>query len=113
MLTSRRAVAAGFALACAMATAELQGTPQSSDATAVEEVVTVGTRGKPRAAVDTAVPVDVFTAEEIESVNSSDLIDAITAIVPSFNVRRYAIADGATFVRPTELRASMRITRWC
>ena len=39
-----------------------------------------------------------------ESVNSSDLIDAITAIVPSFNVRRYAIADGATFVRPTELR---------
>ena len=70
----------------------------------MEEVVTVGTRGKPRAAADTAVPVDVFSAEEIASVGSSDLIDAVNAIVPSFNVRRYAIADGATFVRPTELR---------
>lgn len=102
MRSSRLAVA--IALACSMATAAPDELPPLSGSSTVEEVVTVGTRGKPRAAVDTAVPVDVFSAEEIASVNSSDLIDAINAIVPSFNVRRYAIADGATFVRPTELR---------
>ncbi len=102
MRSSRWAVA--IALACSAATAAPDELPPPSASSTVEEVVTVGTRGKPRAAVDTAVPVDVFSAEEIGSVNSSDLIDAINAIVPSFNVRRYAIADGATFVRPTELR---------
>ena len=105
MRTSRQAAAATAAVACAWAAAApLVEAPPPSGQLLVEEVVTVGTRGKPRAAVDTAVPVDVFSAEEIASVNSSDLIDAINAIVPSFNVRRYAIADGATFVRPTELR---------
>ena len=102
MRTNRRAAAAALAFACAATTAAPpEETPSSST---VEEVVTVGTRGKPRAAVDTAVPVDVFSAEDIASVGSSDLIDAVSTVVPSFNVRRYAIADGATFVRPTELR---------
>ena len=70
----------------------------------LEEVVTIGTRREQRAAVDTAVPVDVFSLEEIESVNSSDLVDVINTIVPSFNVSRQPISDGATFVRPASLR---------
>ena len=95
----------GFVCACSAVTVVAsEGTPADGEAPTIEEVVTIGTRGKPRAAVDTAVPVDVFSADEIASVNSSDLVDVITNIVPSFNVRRYAIADGATFVRPTELR---------
>ena len=70
----------------------------------LEEVVTIGTRREQRAATDTAVPVDVFALEEIESVNSSDLVDVMNTIVPSFNVSRQPISDGATFVRPTSLR---------
>ena len=70
----------------------------------LEEVVTIGTRREQRAAIDTAVPVDVFSLEEIESVNSSDLVDVINTIVPSFNVSRQPISDGATFVRPASLR---------
>lgn len=105
MRTRRRAVTVGLAIACATTTAApSEETPSRSGSSVMEEVVTVGTRGKPRAAVDTAVPVDVFSAEEIARVGSSDLIDAVNAIVPSFNVRRYAIADGSSFVRPTELR---------
>ena len=95
----------GLVCACSGVTVvALAQTPTDGGEPTIEEVVTIGTRGKPRAAVDTAVPVDVFNAEEIASVNSSDLVDVITKLVPSFNVRRYAIADGATFVRPTELR---------
>ena len=70
----------------------------------VEEVVSIGTRRRARAAVDTAVPVDVFGPEQVASVNSSDLIEVLNAIVPSFSVRRQPISDGASFIRPTHLR---------
>ncbi|WP_428101449.1 TonB-dependent receptor plug domain-containing protein [Candidatus Rariloculus sp.] len=79
--------------------------PNDTDAGQIlEEVVTIGTRRAQRAATETPVPVDVFSLEEIESVNSSDLVDVINTIVPSFNVARQPISDGATFVRPTSLR---------
>ncbi len=70
----------------------------------IEEIVTIGTRRRERAALDTAVPVDVFSAEEVSSVNSSDLIDVINAIVPSFAANRQPISDGASFIRPTHMR---------
>ena len=70
----------------------------------VEEIVTIGTRREGRTAVDTAVPIDVFNQEDLESVSSSDLIDVVKTLVPSFNVSREAINDGATFIRPPTLR---------
>ena len=70
----------------------------------VEEVVSIGTRRRARAAVDTAVPVDVFGPEQVASVNSSDLIEVLNVIVPSFSVRRQPISDGASFIRPTHMR---------
>ena len=75
-----------------------------SDRYRIEEVVTIGTRVRERAAADTAVPVDVFNAEQVESVNSSDLVEVLNAIVPSFNTRRQPISDGASFIRPVHLR---------
>ena len=70
----------------------------------VEVVVSVGTRASSRTVADTAVPVDVFSREQVESVNSSDLVDVLNTIVPSFSVRREPISDGASFIRPTHLR---------
>ena len=70
----------------------------------VEEVVSIGTRRRERASVDTAVPVDVFGPEQMASVNSSDLIEVVNAIVPSFSVTREPIADGSAFIRPTRMR---------
>ena len=81
---------------------EAQG--EGAEARVIEEIVTIGTRRRERAAVDTAVPVDVFSAEEVSSVNSSDLIEVINAIVPSFAARRHPISDGASFIRPTHMR---------
>ena len=100
----------GFAV-CAMAVAgdgvqaqAQEATGESAEAQVIEEIVTIGTRRRARAAVDTAVPVDVFSAEEVSSVNSSDLIEVINAIVPSFAARRHPISDGASFIRPTHMR---------
>ena len=83
------------------------GAPADNDDNAdqlVEVVVSVGTRVRTRTAADTAVPVDVFNREQVESINSSDLVDVLSAIVPSFSVRREPISDGASFIRPTHLR---------
>ena len=71
---------------------------------AVEEIVTIGTRRAGRTALDTAVPIDVFNQEDLDSVSSSDLIDVIKTLVPSFNVGRVPIGDGSTMVRPPTLR---------
>ena len=71
----------------------------------IEEIVTVGTRTAGRTATDSPVPVDVFNQNELESVGAvSDLTDVIGKLVPSFNVGREPISDGATFVRPPTLR---------
>ena len=71
----------------------------------IEEIVTVGTRTAGRTVTDSPVPVDVFAQDELESVGAAaDLTDVITKLVPSFNVGREPISDGATFVRPPSLR---------
>ena len=71
---------------------------------AVEEIVTIGTRRQGRSAIDTAVPIDVFNQEELDSVSSDDLIDVVRTLVPSFNVSRQPISDGSSFVRPPQMR---------
>ena len=46
---------------------------------------------------DSPVPVDVFSRDELESVGvSADLTDVISKLVPSFNVGRESISDGAS-----------------
>lgn len=70
----------------------------------IEEIVVSGLRGKPRSAVDSAVPIDTFDAEAIESVSHTDTQDILQTLVPSYNVSRQPISDGSTFIRPAELR---------
>ena len=71
---------------------------------AVEEIVTIGTRRQGRSAIDTAVPIDVFNQEELDSVSSDDLVDVVRTLVPSFNVSRQPISDGSSFIRPPQMR---------
>lgn len=71
----------------------------------IEEVITVGTRTSDRSVVESTVPVQVFDEEEIESVaTATDLIDVVQRLVPSFNVSREPISDGASFMRPPFVR---------
>ena len=77
---------------------------QGADDDEIEEIITTGTRGRPRTAVDSAVPVDTFNADQIEAVSHTDTVDIMQTLVPSYNVSRQPISDGATFIRPAELR---------
>jgi iron complex outermembrane receptor protein len=69
-----------------------------------EEVV-VGSRA-PGAAAEKAVPVDVYTQQQVESASgSAETAHIIESIAPSFNFPRPTISDGTDSVRPATLRS--------
>jgi len=69
-----------------------------------QQEVTVGSRAIGTAA-EKAVPVDVFTAEQIESASgTTETNQIIQALTPSFNFPRPTITDGTDSVRPATLR---------
>jgi iron complex outermembrane recepter protein len=67
------------------------------------EEVSVGSRS-PGAAAEKAVPVDIITAEQIESTGAVETMQVIQALAPSFNFPRPTISDGTDSVRPATLR---------
>lgn len=71
----------------------------------IEEVVTIGSRSKQaRSAMESTVPVDVISADDLDKQGGRDILDALSSVVPSFNVGTEAISDAATLVRPANLR---------
>jgi iron complex outermembrane receptor protein len=71
-----------------------------------EEVVVVGTRGEGRNPLDSAVPVDVITAEQIAEVYSfgGELGEVLQALSPSFNFPRQSNSGLGDHVRAAQLR---------
>lgn len=69
-----------------------------------ESIIVTGTRRTDRTVTQSAVPIDVFSAETLETQASGDMNNLLRNLIPSFNVSRFAIADGTTFVRPPTLR---------
>ena len=70
----------------------------------VEEVVSIGTRGKPRSVSSSPVPVDVLSAEDISKTGTDDLLMQLQGSIPSFNVHLQPISDAASMIRPANLR---------
>ncbi len=72
----------------------------------IEEVIAIGTRGQPRCASDSPVPVEAIRSEELLALgNSADLTDNLKMLVPSYTATP-ATGDGSAFVRPTSLRGT-------
>jgi iron complex outermembrane receptor protein len=70
----------------------------------IDEVIVTGSRAAPRTAIESPVPVDSFSADEIESISVTDTQDLLKTLVPSYTLSRQPISDGATFIRPASLR---------
>ena len=64
----------------------------------IEEVVTIGTRGKPRSVAQSLAPVDVISGDDFTNQGGIDTSDLLRNIVPSFNVNDQPISDAATLV---------------
>jgi iron complex outermembrane receptor protein len=96
-------IALTITLTCSMAWVDV-ASAQDGVQESLEEVIVVGTRRQDRTATNTPVPVDVFGEADLQSVSSPELLDVLNKLVPSLNVGRWARGDGASFIRPFQLR---------
>ncbi len=77
---------------------------EMADQTIIEEIVTIGTRGKPRSVTQSLAPVDVISGDDFVNQGGVDVSNLLRNVVPSFNVNDQPISDAATLVRPANLR---------
>ncbi|MGH8176476.1 MAG: TonB-dependent receptor plug domain-containing protein [Steroidobacter sp.] len=78
-------------------------TPPTDEDT-LEQVVVTGTRVANRSALETAVPVDVVSNEALQNLGVTEVNQALSVALPSFNFPRPGLADGTDTIRPATLR---------
>ena len=100
----RNKIVAIFVAAAISQAAVAQNAPQSGGADELEQVVVTGTRVANRSALDTAVPVDVVPTDALTNIGVSELNQALSVALPSFNFPRPGLTDGTDTVRPATLR---------
>src|SRR5947209_8026776 len=69
-----------------------------------DEIVITWTRRTDRTVTNSASPIDVIGAQELTSQPTTNLLDSVKNIVPSFYVGSNSISDASTFVRAPSLR---------
>lgn len=70
----------------------------------LEEVVMTGSRGKARSDVDSAVPVDVVSADVLIQTAQPEVAQGLHFTVPSFSAQKFGINDLAPLIDPATLR---------
>ncbi len=71
---------------------------------ALNELVVVGSRTRPRTVTESMVPVDVIPVSEISRQAETNIDFLLRTVVPSYNVNMQPISDAATVTRPANLR---------
>jgi iron complex outermembrane receptor protein len=66
--------------------------------------VVIGSRGRHTAAEELAVPVDVYTTEEIQQQGTTETSQVLSALSPSVNFPHQTVTDASDIVRPFTLR---------
>ncbi|NNE35588.1 MAG: TonB-dependent receptor [Rhodothermales bacterium] len=75
-----------------------------TDLVGVDEVVVLGSRRSGRTVLESAVPIDVLTPDELEATGASETTQVLAALIPSYNSPQASITDGSDHVRPATLR---------
>ena len=73
-------------------------------AVAIEGLVAVGSRARPRTVTQSAVPIDAIASQDFIEQGDTDLNDLLRTVIPSFNVNPQAVGDAARIIRPASLR---------
>ncbi len=100
--TMKSAILAGVAatpLLLGVAMAQQAAQPASDDV-----VIVTGTRVQNRSALDTAVAVDVIPTAVLEAGGVTEVNQALSVALPSFNFPRPSLNDGTDTIRPATLR---------
>ncbi len=75
-----------------------------SSGVGLDEVVVVGSRGKPRTILTSAVPIDNINAADLRASGQRSVDQMINYKVPSYNSANQAISDATAHIDPSELR---------
>ena len=70
----------------------------------LEEIVTIGTRMPERSRLESPVPVDVISEDEIRKTGHTEVGRVLQTLAPSFNFSSSSISDGTDALRPATLR---------
>jgi iron complex outermembrane receptor protein len=103
-----RRLPAFTALALALAVAlpaVAQDAPAEEASGDLDTIQVLGSRAKNRTAAETAAPVDIIRAEQIERTGARELGQLLQTLEPSFNFSRTTISDGTDIIRPATLRS--------
>ena len=71
---------------------------------ALEGLVAVGSRARPRTVAQSAVPIDAITGQDFIDQGDTDVNDLLRTVIPSFNINPQATGDAARIIRPASLR---------
>ena len=76
----------------------------AQEAIALEGVVAIGTRARPRTVTESMVPIDAIPPSDFVDQGDTDVADLLRTVVPSFNINPQATGDAAKIIRPANLR---------
>jgi iron complex outermembrane recepter protein len=75
-----------------------------AEVTTQNDIIVIGTRRTDRSVTDSASPIDVIGATELNAQPAGNMLDVVKNLVPSFYVGQNTISDASTFVRSPSLR---------
>ena len=70
----------------------------------VSEIIITGTRRLDRTVTESSAPIDVLTGVDLAAKPATNMVDALSNMVPSFIVGQNSISDASSFVRAPSLR---------
>ncbi len=73
---------------------------EKSKPKALDQVIVTGTRLTDRTIAESLSPIDVLSVEQLDAHGTSELIQALSRTIPSFNFPNTSITDGTDTVRP-------------
>ncbi len=79
-------------------------TPTATETVKLEAFVTLGTRFEERTVVDSSVPIDIVTQQEIRQGGYTEVAKILQTAIPSFNNPHPTTPDGNTHIRSATLR---------
>jgi iron complex outermembrane recepter protein len=100
----KKQVLLATALVSAMASAFAQEAATTMEEKDMSKVVVLGSRTQAKSALDTAVPVGLISAKDLQSAGSLELGKVLQDLDPSFNFTTTFISDGTDIIRPATLR---------
>ena len=71
---------------------------------ALEGVVAIGSRARPRTVTESMVPIDAIPPADLVDQGDTDVADLLRTVVPSYNINPQATGDAAKIIRPANLR---------